>query len=87
MCRGKSLSHQFGEKIRSINVSEKAGLKPSIKKAKILASGPVTSWQIEGEKVEAVTDLVFLGSEITVDGDCSHEIKRCLPLGRKPIIT
>ena len=63
--------------------SEKAGLKLNIQKTKIMASGPITSWQIEGEKVEAVTDFIFLGSKITVDGDCSHEIKRCLLLGRK----
>ena len=63
--------------------SEKAGLKLNIQKTKIMASGPITSWQIEGEKVEAVTDFIFLGSKITVDGDCSHEIKRCLLLERK----
>ena len=63
--------------------SEKAGLKLNIQKTKIMASGPISSWQIEGEKVEAVTDFIFLGSKITVDGDCSHEIKRCLFLGRK----
>ena len=63
--------------------SEKAGLKLNIQKAKIIASGPITSWQIEGEKVEAVTDVIFLGSKITAEGDCSHEIKRHLLLGRK----
>ena len=63
--------------------SEKAGLKLNIQKIKILASGPITSWQIDGQKMETVTDFIFLGSEITVDGDCSHEIKRCLLLGRK----
>ena len=63
--------------------SEKVGLKLNIQKTKIMASGPITSWQIEGEKVEAVTDFIFLGSKITVDGDCSHEIERCLLLGRK----
>ena len=63
--------------------SEKAGLKLNIKKTKIMASGPITSWQIKGEKVEAVTDFIFLGSKITADGDCSHEIKRRLLLGRK----
>ena len=62
--------------------SEKAGLKLNIQKTNIKASGPITSWQIEGEKVEAVTDFLFLGSKITVDGDYSHEIKRCLLLGR-----
>ena len=55
--------------------SEKFGLKLSVKRTKIMASGPITSWQIEGEKVEAVTDFLFLGSKITVDGDCSHEIR------------
>ena len=65
--------------------SEKAGLKLNIQKAKIMASCPITSWQIEGEKVETVTNFIFLGSKITVDGDCSHEIKRCLLLGRKGI--
>ena len=63
--------------------SEKAGLKVNIQKAKIMASSPITSWQIDGETMEAVTDFVFLGSKITADGDCSHEIKRCLLLGRK----
>ena len=63
--------------------SEKAGLKLNIQKTKIMASGPITSWQINGEKVEAVTDFIFLGSKIIADGDCSHEIKRCLLLGRK----
>ena len=63
--------------------SKKAGLKLSIQKPKIMASSPITSWQIEGEKVEAVTDFIFLGSKITVDNDFSHEIKRCLLLGRK----
>ena len=63
--------------------SEKAGLKLNIQKTKIMASGPITSWQIDGETVETVTDFLFWGSKITVDGDCSHEIKRCLLLGRK----
>ena len=63
--------------------SEKAGLKLNIQKTKIMASGPITSWQIDGETVETVTDFVFLGSKITADGDCSREIKRCLFLGRK----
>ena len=62
--------------------SEKAGLKLNIQKMKIMASGSITSWQIEEEKVEAVTDFIFLGSKITADDDCSHEIKRCLLLGR-----
>ena len=63
--------------------SEKVGLKLNIQKTKIMSPGHITSWQIEGEKVEAVTDFIFLGSKIFADGDCSHEIKRCLPLGRK----
>ena len=63
--------------------SEKAGLKLNIQKTKIMTSGPITSWQIDGETVETVTDFIFLGSKITADGDCSHEIKRCLLLGRK----
>ena len=63
--------------------SEKVGLKLNIQKNKIVASGPVTSWQIDGETVETVADFVFLGSKITADGDCSHEIKRHLLLGRK----
>ena len=63
--------------------SEKAGLKLNIQKAKIMASGPVTSWQVYGETMETVRDFIFLGSKITTDGDCSHEIKRHLLLGRK----
>ena len=63
--------------------SEKAGLKLNIQKTKIMASSPITSWQIDGERVETVTDIIFLGSKIPADGDCSHEIKRCLLLGRK----
>ena len=63
--------------------SEKAGLKLNIQKTKIIASSPITSWQIEGEKVEAVTDFISLGSKTTVDGDCNHKIKRHLLLGRK----
>ena len=63
--------------------SEKAGLKHSIQKTKIMASSPITSWQIDGETMETVTDLIFLGSKITAVGDCSHEVKRCLFLGRK----
>ena len=63
--------------------SEKAGLKLHIQKIKIMASGPITSWEIVGETVETVTDFLILGYKITVDGDCSHEIKRCLLLGRK----
>ena len=63
--------------------SEKDGLKLNIQKMKIMASGPITSWQIEGGRVESVTDFIFMGSKITVAGECSHEIERCLPLGRK----
>ena len=63
--------------------SEKVGLKLNIQKTKIMASGPITSWQIDGETVETVADFIFLGSEITADGDCSNEIKRCLLLRRK----
>ena len=63
--------------------SEKTGLKLNIQKPKIMASGPITSWEIDGETVETVSDFIFLGSKITVYGDCSHEIKRCLLLGRK----
>ena len=63
--------------------SEKASLNLDIKKTKIMASSPTTSWQIEGEKVEAVTDFLFVGSKITLDSDCNHEIKRCSLLGRK----
>ena len=63
--------------------SEKVGLKLNIQKTKIMASGPITSWQINGETVETVRDFIFLGSKITADDDCSHEIKRCLLLGRK----
>ena len=63
--------------------TEKVGLKFNIQKTKIMASGPITSWEIDGETVETVTTFLFLGSKITADGDCSHEIKRCLLLGRK----
>ena len=73
----KSLSMKVKEE------SEKVGLKLNIQKTKIMASGPVISWQIDGEKVETVTDFVFLGSKITVDSNCSHEIKRHLLLGWK----
>ena len=63
--------------------SEKGGLKLNIQKRKIMASGPITSWEIDGEIVETVSDFIFLGSKITADGDCSHEIKRCFLLGKK----
>ena len=66
--------------------SEKVGLKLSIPKTKIITSSPITSWQIDGETVETVADFIFLGFKITADGDCSHEIKRCLLLGRKVMI-
>ena len=65
--------------------SEKVDLKLHIQKTKIMASGPITSWQIDGETVETMSDFIFWGSQITADGDCSHEIKRCLLLGRKVI--
>ena len=76
------------EKLKSLLMkvkeeSEKVGLKLNIQKTKIMASGPITSWQIVGETVETVSDFIFLGSKIIADGDCSHEIKRCLLLGRK----
>ena len=77
---------ESGEKLKSLlkmkEVSGKAGLKLNIQKTKIMASGPITSWQIDGETMETVTDFIFWGSKITADGDCSHEIKRCLLLGR-----
>ena len=63
----------------------KVGLKLNIQKTKIMASGPITSWQIDGKTMKTVTDFIFLGSKITADGDCSHEIKRLLLLGRKPM--
>ena len=65
--------------------SEKAGLNPTVKKTKITASGPITSWQIDGETMEIVTDFILLGSKITADGDCSHEIKRCWLLGSSSV--
>ena len=76
------------EKVKSLlmkvkDKSEKVGLRLNIQKTKIMASGPITSWEIDGETVETVSDFIFLGSKISADGDCSHEIKRCLLLGRK----
>ena len=76
------------EKLKSLLMkvkeeSEKVGLKLNIQKTKIMAPGPITSWEIDGETVETVSDFILLGSKITADGDCSHEIKRCLLLGRK----
>ena len=72
--------------MKVIEKSEKVGLKLNIQKTKIMASGPVTSWQTDGETMETVTDFIFLGSKITADSECSHEIKRCLLLGRKVMI-
>ena len=68
--------------LMKVKESDKAGLKLNIQKAKIMASGPITSWQIDGETVETVTEFIFLGSKITADSDCSHEVKRCLLLRR-----
>ena len=78
------------EKLKSLLMtvkeeSEKVGLKLNTQKTKIMASGPITSWEIDGETVETVSDVIFLVSKITADGDCSHEIKRCLLLGRKVV--
>ena len=83
-----TLMAESKEKLKSLLMkvkeeSEKAGLKLNIQRTKIMASGPITSWQIDGETTETVTDFIFLGSRITADGDCSHEIKRHLLLGRK----
>ena len=83
-----TLMAESEEKLKSLLMkvkeeSEKVGLKLNIQNAKIMASGPTTSWQIDGETVETVADFIFLGSKITTDGDCSHEIKRHLLLGRK----
>ena len=69
--------------LMKVKDSEKAGLKLNIQKTKIMAAGPITSWQIDGETMEAVKDFILGGSKITADGDCNHEIKRCLLLGRK----
>ena len=79
------------EKLKSLLMkvkeeNEKAGFKLNIQKTKITASGPITSWQRDGETMETVTDFIFLGSKTTADGDCSHEIKRCLLLGRKAMM-
>ena len=83
-----TLMAESEEKLKSLLMkvkveSEKVGLKLNIQKTKIMASGPITSWQIDGETMETVTDFIFWGSKITADGDCSHEIKRLLLLGRK----
>ena len=81
--RGTKEPLDEGEQVKS----EKADLKLNIHKTTILASGPITSWQIDGETVETVTDFIFLGSKITANGDCSNEIKRHLPLGEKAMTT
>ena len=83
-----TLTDESEEELKSLLMkvkeeSEKVGLKLNIQKTKIMASGPIASWQIDGETMETVTDIIFLGSKITADGDCSHEIKRCLLFGRK----
>ena len=83
-----TLMAESGKELKSLLMkvkeeSEKAGLKLNIQKTKITPSNSITSWQIDGETLETVTDFIFLGSKITADGDCSHEIKRCLLLGRK----
>ena len=85
---GTTLMAEREEQLKSLLMkvkeeSEKVSLKLNIKKMKIMASGPITSWQIDGETMETVTDFISGGSKITADGDCSHEIKRCLFLGRK----
>ena len=86
-----SLKAESEEKLKSLLMKvkeerENVGLKLNIQKTKIMASGPITSWEIDGETVDTVSDFIFLGSKITADGDCSHEIKRCLLLGRKVMI-
>ena len=83
-----TLMAESGEELKSLLMkvkkeSEKAGLKLKIQKTKLMVSGPITSWQVDEGKMETVTDFIFWGSKITADGDCSHEIKRCLLLGRK----
>ena len=81
-----ALWHKEGEELKSLLMkveSEKVGLKLNIQKTKIMASGPITSWQIDGETMETVTDFLFGGCKITAYGDCGHEIKRCLLLGKK----
>ena len=81
MAEGKEELKSLLMKVKEEN--EKAGLKLNVQKTKIMASGPITSWQIDGETMQTVTDFIFLGSKITVDGDCSHEIKRRLFFGKK----
>ena len=85
---GTTLTAESEEELKSLLMkvkeeSEKVGLKLNIQKTKIMASGPITSWQIDGKTVETVADFIFLGSKLTADGDCSHEVKRLLLLGRK----
>ena len=87
---GTTLMAESKAKVKSLLMrvkeeNEKAGLKLSIQETEIMASGPITLWQIDGEKVETMTDFIFLGSKVTADGDCSHEIKRRLILGRKDV--
>ena len=88
MTNDTTLTAESKEELKSLLMKEKeeskeVGLKPNIQKTKIMATGPITSWQIDGQTVETVADFIFLGSKITADGDCSHEIKRRLLLGRK----
>ena len=78
--RKQQLELDMEQQTGSKEENEKVGLKLNIQKNKIMASGPITSWEIDGERVETVSDFIFLGSKITADGDCSHEIKRCLLL-------
>ena len=85
---GTTLMAESEEELKSLLMkgkeeSEKVGLKLNIQKMKIMASGPITSWEIDGETLETMSDFIILGSKITADGDCSHEIKRCLLLGKK----
>ena len=84
---GTTVMAESKEELKSLlkEESEKVGLKLNIQKTKIMASGPITSWQIDGQTVETVRDFIFLGSKITADGDCSHEIKRRLLIGRKSV--
>ena len=83
MAEGKEEQKSLLMKVKE--ESEKVSLKLNIQKTKIMAFGPITSWKIDGETMETVRDFIFLGSKITADGDCSHKIKRCLLLGRKPM--
>ena len=83
LCLGQIFTSSYIVPMKGKEESEKVGLKLNIQKTKIMAPGPITSWQIDGETVEILIGFIFLGSKITVDGDCSHEIKRCLLLGRK----